>query len=199
MENAETIDVVKGIEVVNPADHTGKVAAVAFAGYTFDAVDMVITALALPLIMKEWGLNMMQAGTVVTALLIGACFGGFIFGPIADKFGRKKALMWCIAFFSITTGACGISAESHPIGHPEICRRARTWRGMGTGNNDACGIFSCRKKGKSQCMDDDRLACRLFHCSRLAGRAGAALRMAGSFLCRHNRNTPGRLYLVVYP
>lgn len=111
MEVAKTVEEVNGIEVVDPALHTGKVGTIAFAGYTFDAVDMVITALALPLIMKEWGLNMMQAGTVVTALLIGACFGGFIFGPIADKFGRKKALMLCIAFFSITTGLAGFAQD----------------------------------------------------------------------------------------
>jgi len=90
MENAETVEVVKGIEVVNPADHTGKVAAVAFAGYTFDAVDMVITALALPLIMKEWGLNMMQAGTVVTALLSAPVLAGLFSGRSPINSAEKK-------------------------------------------------------------------------------------------------------------
>ena len=146
MEVAETVESVAGIEVVDPKE-TGKVATVAFAGYTFDAVDMVITALALPLIMKEWGLNMMQACIVVTALLIGACFGGFIFGPIADKFGRKKALMWCIAFFSITTALAGF-AGSHRIGRPRFIA------GLGLGAEWALGTtmivtFSAdRKEGK---------------------------------------------------
>ena len=123
--------------------------AIAFAGYTFDAVDMVITALALPLIMKEWGLNMMQAGTVVTALLIGACFGGFIFGPIADKFGRKKALMWCIAFFSITTALAGFAQN-----HIQLAV-LRFVAGLGLGAEWALGttmiaeFFPAEKRGKA--------------------------------------------------
>jgi MFS family permease len=40
-------------------------------------------------------------------MLLGMSFGGYIFGPIADKFGRKTALVWCIAFFGITTGLAG--------------------------------------------------------------------------------------------
>jgi MFS family permease len=149
MEVAKTVEEINGIEVVDPAKHTGKVAAVAFAGYTFDAVDMVITALALPLIMKEWGLNMMQAGTVVTALLIGACFGGFIFGPIADKFGRKKALMWCIAFFSITTGLAGFATDHFQLAV------LRFVAGLGLGAEWALGttmiaeFYAVEKRGKA--------------------------------------------------
>ena len=149
MEDVKTLEVVNGIEVVNPSEHTGKVAAVAFAGYTFDAVDMVITALALPMIMKEWGLNMMQAGTVATALLIGACFGGFIFGPIADKFGRKKGLMLCIAFFSITTGLAGFAQNYIQLAI------LRFIAGLGLGAEWALGttmiaeFFPVEKRGKA--------------------------------------------------
>ena len=149
MEVVETMDVVDGIKVVDPAMHTGKVGAVAFAGYSFDAVDMVITALALPLIMKEWGLNMMQAGTIVTAMLIGACCGGFIFGPIADKFGRKKALMWCIGFFSITTGLAGFAQDTFQISV------LRFVAGLGLGAEWALGttmlaeFFPAEKRGKA--------------------------------------------------
>jgi MFS family permease len=72
----------------------------------------VVTTLALPLIVREWNLTMVQAGAIATAMLLGAGLGGFIFGPIADRYGRKKGLMWCIAFFSVTTGFAGL-AENH--------------------------------------------------------------------------------------
>lgn len=44
-------------------------------------------------------------------MLLGMSFDGYIFGPIADKFGRKRALVLCIAFFGITTGLSGFAQD----------------------------------------------------------------------------------------
>jgi MFS family permease len=93
--------------IVDPAKYRGKVLAAAIAGYAFDGFDIMVLALTIPVLLGEWagqGFNLVQVGVVATAMLIGMSLGGYVFGPIADKFGRKKGLIWCIAFFGITTG-----------------------------------------------------------------------------------------------
>ena len=97
--------------VVDPAKHRGKVLTASILGFAFDGVDLMVLALSLPLILKEWGITMVQGGVIATAMLVGASLGGYIFGPLADKFGRKKALVWCIAFFGITTGLGGFAQD----------------------------------------------------------------------------------------
>jgi MFS family permease len=97
------------IAAASPNNHRRRVAAAAIAGYAFDGVDIMVLALALPYILKDWGITMVQGGLIVTAMLVGTSLGGYLFGPIADRYGRKRALVWCIAFFAVTTGLCGFA------------------------------------------------------------------------------------------
>jgi MFS family permease len=97
--------------MVDTEKYKWRVAAAAFLGYTFDGVDFMVLSLVLPFIIKEWGITLAQGGVIATATLFGACLGGYIFGPIADKFGRKKSMIACITFFSITTGLCGFAQD----------------------------------------------------------------------------------------
>ena len=100
----------RGGAIVDPAKFRGKVLTISILGYAFDGMDIMVFALALPLLFKAWpGFSYAQAGIIGTAMLLGMSFGGYIFGPIADKFGRKRALVWCILFFGITTGLSGFS------------------------------------------------------------------------------------------
>lgn len=92
-----------------PIAHRRRVAVAAVAGYAFDGVDIMVLALALPYILKDWGITMVQGGLVVTAMLVGTALGGYLFGPLADRYGRKRALVWCISFFAVATGLCGFA------------------------------------------------------------------------------------------
>ncbi|PKN16900.1 MAG: hypothetical protein CVU71_18300 [Deltaproteobacteria bacterium HGW-Deltaproteobacteria-6] len=94
--------------IVDPAKFRTKVLLVAILGYAFDGMDIMVFALAAPLLLDAWPtLTLAQIGIIATCMLLGMSLGGYIFGPIADKFGRKRALIWCIAFFGITTGLAG--------------------------------------------------------------------------------------------
>ncbi len=94
--------------VVDPAKYRGKVLTIAILGYAFDGMDIMVFALAAPLLLNAWAdLTIAQIGIVATWMLLGMSCGGYIFGPIADKFGRKRALVWCIAWFGLLTGAAG--------------------------------------------------------------------------------------------
>jgi len=119
--------------IVDPTKYQKKVLGAAVAGYAFDAVDLMVIALTLPLILREWQITMVQGGLIVSAMLVGGVVGGYVFGPVADKFGRKKALVWCILFFGITTG---LGALSQNYIHLAILRFLA---GMGLGAEWALG------------------------------------------------------------
>jgi MFS transporter, AAHS family, benzoate transport protein len=75
----------------------------------FDGYDLVIYGSVVPFLMEEWSLTSPQAGTLGSVALIGMMLGALIFGPLADKMGRKSVMLFCIAIFSLFTGLIGLS------------------------------------------------------------------------------------------
>ena len=110
MSTAKEASMVNGVGIVDPAEYRGRVLTVSVLGYAFDGMDVIVFALALPLLFKAWpGFNLVQAGMIGTAMLVGMSLGGYVFGPLADKYGRKRVLVWCIAFFGLVTGLSGFT------------------------------------------------------------------------------------------
>ncbi len=82
----------------------------------FDGYDLAINGVALPLLMKEWGLTTVQAGMLASTALAGMMFGAMLFGTLADKIGRKKVIMICVFLFSSFTFAGGFASNPTEFG-----------------------------------------------------------------------------------
>ncbi|MBI4856220.1 MAG: MFS transporter [Acetobacterium woodii] len=67
----------------------------------FDGYDNMIVSYTMPQIAAEWGLGAVAKGSLSSWSLIGLIFGSAIAGIISDKIGRRKALMYAIAAYSI--------------------------------------------------------------------------------------------------
>jgi len=80
-----------------------------FAGYTFDAMDLVLLAMALQPIMKELALTPSEAGFLATATLIGVGFSSVVMGWYSDNYGRRKAMLWALVSFSLLTMAIAVA------------------------------------------------------------------------------------------
>ena len=78
-------------------------------GWMLDAFDVMLYVFCLKVIMDEWHLNPATAGFMVTVTLFASSFGGILFGAVADKWGRKNALMATVLIFSICSGLSGLS------------------------------------------------------------------------------------------
>ncbi|UIJ63285.1 MFS transporter [Amycolatopsis acidiphila] len=70
-------------------------------GYVTDGYNLLIITFVLPSITKDLGISTTQAGFIVTAQLLASIVGGALFGRLADVRGRKSALTWSIAVFSL--------------------------------------------------------------------------------------------------
>jgi len=80
-----------------------------FGGWSLDAMDWMFVALALPLIMKEWKLDLPTTGLLGGATLIGVGCSSFFVGPFADRFGRARSMTVAIMGYSVITGLCGLA------------------------------------------------------------------------------------------
>ena len=78
-------------------------------GWTLDAFDVMLYALVLAALMSDLGMAKPTAGLLGSLTLLASAAGGVIFGFVADRFGRTRALMGSILIYSVFTGACGLA------------------------------------------------------------------------------------------
>ncbi len=77
----------------------------------FDGYDLAVAGIALPSIMKEMGVTPATAGYMVSSALFGMMFGAIFLGTIADKIGRRWAIVICIVLFSVFTAIAGMTHD----------------------------------------------------------------------------------------
>ena len=81
----------------------------AFLGWALDVMDLMLYSMVIVYVIQEFGMNSSMAGTIASAALIASAFGGIIFGFVADKFGRKKSMLYSIILYSAASLLCGFS------------------------------------------------------------------------------------------
>lgn len=81
----------------------GRIFLIGGLGFMFDAWDVSLNGILIPLLSEEWGLTPSQAAWIGTANLIGMAVGAVMWGTIADRIGRKQAFAWTLLIFSIFT------------------------------------------------------------------------------------------------
>jgi len=78
-------------------------------GWGLDAFDVMLFSLVLASVIADLGLTKTQAGALGSITLLGGAAGGLIFGHIADRFGRTRAMIASVLLYSVFTAACGLS------------------------------------------------------------------------------------------
>lgn len=70
---------------------------------------MMLYALVLASLMSDLGMDRATGGLLGSLTLAASAFGGMIFGVVADRWGRTRALSLSILIYSIFTAACGLA------------------------------------------------------------------------------------------
>jgi len=81
----------------------------AYLGWTLDAFDFFLMVFMFKDVAATFQVDIKTVVTAVTLTLAARPIGAFIFGRLADRFGRKPALMWNILAFSALEVASGFA------------------------------------------------------------------------------------------
>jgi MFS family permease len=104
-------------------------------GWMLDAFDVMLYAMVLASLIEDpvLALSLNAAGILGSLTLVAAAVGGVIFGIIADRFGRKRALMGAVLLYSVFTAACGFAQSAVQLAV------FRVFVGLGMGGEWATG------------------------------------------------------------
>lgn len=80
-------------------------------GWMLDSFDAMLYALVLAHVMRDLGMTKATAGLLSTLMLLASGIGGVFFGFLADRIGRKRALMLSIVTYSVCSFASGLSTS----------------------------------------------------------------------------------------
>jgi MFS family permease len=80
-------------------------------GWALDAFDAMLYSLVLAMLMRDLGMSKTTAGSLGTLTLLASGIGGVLFGFLADRIGRKHALMASILTYSVCSFASGLATS----------------------------------------------------------------------------------------
>ncbi len=102
-------------------------------GWMLDAMDVLLYAFVLDHIRIALGIGDSLSGVLLALPLAASALGGALFGWLADRIGRTRALTWSILVYAGATAACGLAQSAWQLG------LARVVVGLGMGGEWATG------------------------------------------------------------
>jgi MFS family permease len=116
-----------------------------------DSFDVMVYSIVVAELVKDptLHLSLQTAGILNSVTLVAAAVGGIAFGVIADRVGRKRALIAAVLIYSVFTAACGLAQSALQLAI------FRIFLGLGFGGEWATGAalvsesFPARHRGKA--------------------------------------------------
>ena len=106
-----TIDVQDFMNSHKLSSYQVRIIALCFLIVAIDGFDTAAIGFIAPALRAEWGVSAAQLAPLFGAGLFGLMVGAFIFGPLADKIGRKYALVLTVLFFGCASLASAWSTS----------------------------------------------------------------------------------------
>ena len=81
-------------------------------GWMLDSMDILLYSMVLTYMMRDLGMTEGTAGFMASLTLGASAIGGILFGILADRIGRSRALTASILCYSVFTAACGVASNT---------------------------------------------------------------------------------------
>ncbi|MGH9145343.1 MAG: MFS transporter [Vicinamibacterales bacterium] len=85
-------------------------------GWMLDGFDIMLYALVIGALLRDFSISTATAGFLGSLTLVASGIGGVLFGALADRFGRRRAMIGSILVYSVFTAACGLAQTVWQLG-----------------------------------------------------------------------------------
>jgi MFS family permease len=102
-------------------------------GWMLDAMDVLLYSFVLDEVRREFGIDDRLSGVLLALPLGASAIGGVLFGRLADRIGRTRALNASILVYAVATAGCGLATNVWQLAI------ARLVLGLGMGGEWATG------------------------------------------------------------
>ncbi|MEQ3548843.1 aromatic acid/H+ symport family MFS transporter [Pseudonocardia nematodicida] len=94
------------------------VATLCWIAVALEGFDLVVLGVVLPALLDEptWGLDPATGSLISTAGLLGVMVGALGAGPLADRLGRRRAMLWTVISFSVLSLLCAFATGPWTFG-----------------------------------------------------------------------------------
>jgi AAHS family 4-hydroxybenzoate transporter-like MFS transporter len=147
MQTEKSINVTEFIDRHRLAPFQILIVVLCFLIVAIDGFDTAAIGFLAPAIRAEWNLTPAELAPLFGAGLAGLMAGAFVFGPLADKFGRKSVLVACVLFFGLASLASAYSTSLWGL----VALRFLTGLGLGGAMPNSVTLTSefCPEKRRS--------------------------------------------------
>jgi MFS transporter, AAHS family, 4-hydroxybenzoate transporter len=135
---ASPVDVVAFIDQQPVGGFQIKLLLICAAVLFLDGFDTQAIGYVAPALAREWGLSKAALGPVFSAGLFGLMIGALLFGPLADRIGRRKIIMFSTLAFGIGTLATAFIPDVNSL----LAIRFLTGLGLGGAMPNAIAMTS---------------------------------------------------------
>ena len=159
-------------------------------GWALDAFDVMLYAMVVAYVMRDLHIDKATVGFLNTLTLLASGIGGLLFGWIADRVGRTRALMLSIATIFALLVRLRTFDLGADAGGRSLCTRSRHGRRMEYRRDPGCGDLADRTARESDCGRAKLLGVGIRRrCARGRLRAPALSELAICFLSRNRSGT----------
>ncbi|MEL0551759.1 MULTISPECIES: aromatic acid/H+ symport family MFS transporter [Enterobacteriaceae] len=127
MNHSRVVDVKAWIDARPISRFQWNVLLLCFVIIMLDGYDAAVMGFIAPALIEDWGISRAQMGPVLGAAMFGVAIGALVAGPLSDRYGRKRILLWSVALFALFSLA-GALAQS-----PSQLALMRFLTGLGLG------------------------------------------------------------------
>lgn len=127
MNHMNVVDVKAWIDARPVSRFQWNVLLLCFIIIMLDGYDAAVMGFVAPALIEDWGISRAEMGPILGAAMFGVAIGALVAGPLSDRYGRKRILLWSVALFALFSLA-GAVAQS-----PSQLALMRFLTGLGLG------------------------------------------------------------------